>query len=91
MENKDKKNLILRDILAIDRTKLANQRTLLAFIGTCLHFIILGITFSKIEVLKDYFWLSIPFVVIGFIFLIIGILTYKKNKRDIDRAYNLDH
>ena len=41
--------IILRDILAIDRTRLANQRTLLAYIRTGLYFIAtaVGIAFLR--------------------------------------------
>jgi len=38
------KDLILREYLAIERTKMANQRTLLTYIRTGLYFLIAGST-----------------------------------------------
>lgn len=40
--------LILRDALAIDRTRLANERTLLAWLRTALMMLVSGITLLKL-------------------------------------------
>ncbi|MCB1876996.1 MAG: DUF202 domain-containing protein [Chromatiales bacterium] len=40
--------LILRDALAIDRTRLANERTLLAWLRTALMALVSGITLLKL-------------------------------------------
>ncbi|AGA90022.1 putative membrane protein [Thioflavicoccus mobilis 8321] len=40
--------LILRDLLAIDRTRLANERTLLAWLRTGLMLLISGVTLIKL-------------------------------------------
>ena len=40
--------LILRDHLAIDRTRLANERTLLAWLRTALMMLVSGITLLKL-------------------------------------------
>ena len=79
--------MILRDELAIQRTQLANQRTLLAFIGTMLQFIIVGITFSKLEVFNELQWMSIPLYMIASIFLVIGIFNYRRNHKRIMCSY----
>jgi putative membrane protein len=41
-------NLILRDHLAIDRTRLANERTLLSWLRTALMMLVSGITLLKL-------------------------------------------
>jgi putative membrane protein len=81
--------MILRDELAIQRTQLANQRTLLAFIGTVLQFIIVGITFSKLEVFDELQWMSIPLYVIALTFLIIGVFNFRRNHKRIMGSYSL--
>lgn len=43
----DKSKLILRDYLAIDRTKLASERTMLAYVRTALTLAVAGITIGK--------------------------------------------
>lgn len=40
--------LILRDVLAIDRTRLANERTLLAWLRTALMLLVSGVTLIKL-------------------------------------------
>jgi putative membrane protein len=40
--------LILRDVLAIDRTRLANERTLLSWIRTALMLLVSGVTLLKL-------------------------------------------
>ncbi|MCB1735893.1 MAG: DUF202 domain-containing protein [Gammaproteobacteria bacterium] len=40
--------VILRDVLAIDRTRLANERTLLAWLRTALMFLVSGVTLIKL-------------------------------------------
>ena len=40
--------LILRDVLAIDRTRLANERTLLAWFRTALMLFVTGVTLIKL-------------------------------------------
>lgn len=44
----DSKDLILRDLLAIDRTKLANERTLLSYLRTSFAFAAGAITLIKL-------------------------------------------
>ena len=90
MKNDDtpKKNLILRDLLAIDRTKMANQRTLMAFIATGLHFVIMGITIAKVEAFNEVAWLAVPFIALAVISWLVGGFSYYKNHRSISRAYS---
>ncbi len=45
--NYSKKNYILRDLLALDRTHLANERTFLAYIRTAITVFIAGISLIK--------------------------------------------
>jgi putative membrane protein len=40
--------LILRDVLAIDRTRLANERTLLAWVRTAVMLLVSGMTLMKL-------------------------------------------
>jgi putative membrane protein len=58
--------LILRDHLALDRTRLANERTLLAYLRTALMLVVAGATAEK--VMGD----SPTVVVTGWIFIVLG-------------------
>ena len=48
------KDLVLREYLAIERTKLANERTLLTYIRTGLYFLVAGSTLGY--VVDSPFW-----------------------------------
>jgi putative membrane protein len=61
--------LILRDHLALDRTRLANERTLLAYLRTALMLLVAGATAVK-------FVAENPSVVItGWIFVVLGVFV----------------
>lgn len=64
---KIEEDLILRDHLAVERTRLANETALLAYIRTSLFLISIGLTFIKIEEFKRFAfigWICIPFSII---------------------------
>lgn len=76
-------DLILRDWLAIDRTILANKRTFLAYIRTSLALLISGAT--AIHFIESH-WVNIfgiILIILAIIFLVVGILEYRKYQEDI--------
>jgi len=67
--------MILRDHLAADRTELANERTLLAYIRTALTLFIAGASFVQ-------FFGNIILIYLGWIFMPLGVaVTYLGFKR----------
>ena len=67
------KDLILREILAISRTKMAIERTFLSYLRTALYFSIAGMTVNSLLKI-EYAWLiEIVFWILSFIILGIGI------------------
>lgn len=69
--------LILRDVMAIDRTRLANERTLLAWLRTALMLIVSGVSLIKVfegtTVLEILGFALIP---IGLIAAAYGVLRF---------------
>ena len=59
------KDLILRDELAIDRTLLANENTLLAYLRSALTLMIAGVTFIHFFAASWLLWLGFAFVPLG--------------------------
>ena len=55
---KNKEKIILRDYLALERTRLANERTFFAYIRTSLYLILAGFAFLQIEGLGNIKWLG---------------------------------
>ena len=68
---KIEEDLILRDHLAVERTRLANETALLAYLRTSLFLISIGLTFIKIDEFKGIAiigWVCIPLsiILVGF-------------------------
>lgn len=79
-----REKLILRDQLAIDRTVLSNERTFLAYIRTALALFATGgfvIRFFDSSLLEVLGWV---FIILGIITVIIGKFRYRKMKRLIE-------
>ena len=84
-----REDLILRDHLAIDRTTLANERTMLAYIRTSITAFIGGASFIKFFdslMLTIIGWIFIP---LGIFTLFIGMLRYRQMKTSIPRFYHI--
>ncbi len=75
--DRDNEKLIVRDYLAIDRTKLANQRTLLSYIRTAIMLIASGVTMLKLIPQSDpLFYVGIVSLVLAAMFLAVGLYVY---------------
>ena len=77
------KELILREFLAIERTKMANNRTLLSFLRTGLYFLVAGSTLEQVTNTAFWKYLGLPFVIIGVVMMAIGTFVFLRSKRKI--------
>ncbi|MBN2541754.1 DUF202 domain-containing protein [bacterium] len=87
MQNYDTKkfcDLELRDLLALERTNLANERTFLAYLRTSVMLLISSITFIKlftdILILRIIGFILIPVTIIV---ALIGLVKFISTKRKI--------
>jgi putative membrane protein len=80
------KDLILREYLAIERTRLANETTFLAYVRTGLYFIVAGSTLGQL--METYFWqiAGTPLVLIGVVIIFLGAWRYRKVKKAIEQS-----
>jgi putative membrane protein len=80
------KDLILREYLAIERTRLANETTFLAYIRTGLYFIVAGSTLG--QVIHTPFWeiAGTPLMITGILIMIAGLLRYRFVKKAINKS-----
>ena len=86
LEQNINKDLILRERLAIQRTFMANQTTLLSFVRTALYFLVAGLSirgFFKLDVLV---YLETLFFTISLILLIFGFYSFFRNKKQIKES-----
>lgn len=69
--------LILRDLLARDRTVLANERTLLAYIRTAFGFAAGGVTLIKLFAEEPLsMWMGVLLLIAGFVVVVIGSIRF---------------
>ena len=85
-------HLTKTDLLSVERTKLANKRTLLSYIRTAFSLLIASV--GIIEFFENSFFIMVGFILIpiSFMFLIIGIIRFSQSEKIIDRIidYNKD-
>lgn len=80
------KDLVLREYLAIERTRLANETTLLAYIRTGLYFVVAGSTLGY--VVESEFWniAGMPLILIGLVIMLLGVVRYVRLKKSIEAS-----
>jgi putative membrane protein len=83
-EKFEEEELILRDLLATDRTILANERTFLAYVRTGFAISAGGITILKVFKSLSSYILGWALIGIGIFTFISGFIRYKKVERDIN-------
>ncbi len=86
-EFKNKKEIILRDYLALERTRLANDRTLFSYIRTALYLILAGLAFMQMTDFRAIKWTAPIFFLLSLVILIAGVTKYFQMKNKIKRYY----
>lgn len=79
------KDLILREELALERTKMAQYRTFLSFLRTALYFPVAGISMHQALRLSYGIYLQWAGIGIGAAILIAGIIFNQKSGRRIKK------
>lgn len=87
MENDLEQELIVRDYLAIQRTSLANERTLLSYIRTSLYFLVSGTALFEVNNLSHVRELGYVAFGLSIAFISIGILNYFRIKKKLRKGY----
>ncbi|WP_339920349.1 DUF202 domain-containing protein [uncultured Flavobacterium sp.] len=77
------KDLILRERLALQRTTLANQTTVLAFIRTAMYFFVAGLSTRNLLAIENSLIIEVAFYTIAFVILILGLLNFFKHRKMI--------
>lgn len=82
-----KDEIILRDYLALERTRLANERTLLAYSRTSLYMLLGGIAFLQLHDFRNILWVGYQAIGLSIILILIGIYRYLQIKYRLSRYY----
>jgi putative membrane protein len=84
LESNLNKDLILRERLAIQRTKMANQTTLLSFVRTALYFLIAGLSIRSLLQLENSVLFEIIFFIASFGLFVTGVMNYFRQNKMIN-------
>ncbi len=76
----------ITDVLAIERTKLANQRTLMAYLRTSFYFLGLGLTIVGIESFEKLKCIAVPLFVLSPFIIFIGLWSFFKEQQKIEKV-----
>lgn len=80
-------NVILRDYLAIERTRLANERTLLSYVRSSLYLLLGSIGFFQLKDYPNFRYLALTALIFSIIFFIIGVYRFVVLKRSLKHLY----
>lgn len=84
---KPDEKVILRDYLAIERTRLANERTLLSYIRFSLYLLLGSVAFFQLKDFPNFKYLALASLIFSALFLIIGIYRFTTLKRSLKRLF----
>lgn len=79
--------LKLTDKLAIHRTRLANERTFLAYFRSAIVFLSSGFAIVELEILEEVKWIGYLLIIIGPVLFLIGLFRMLYVKKEIKNAY----
>ena len=83
MTEKINKDLILREKLALQRTTLANQTTVLSFLRTAMYFSVAGLSTRKVLKIENGVIIEYSFYFVGFLILVLGLINFFKHQKMI--------
>lgn len=84
--NNINKDLILRERLALERTIMTNNTTLLSFIRTSLYFAVAGLTLNNLLTIKYGVLVEVVCWIVSVTIMTIGIRNYYVQKRKIKES-----
>lgn len=83
-----KETFILRDFLAIERTTLANERTLFSYVRSALYLSLGGIALLQLRGFDNMNWLAFVVFGISIFMLIFGVIRYQILQKKLNKFYN---
>lgn len=84
-QNQDE--IILRDYLALERTKLANERTLLSYIRSSLYLLLGGIAIIQLEGFESIKFIGYVSLGLTIILVVVGIYRFQKLNKQLKDYY----
>ncbi|TVR40697.1 MAG: DUF202 domain-containing protein [Cryomorphaceae bacterium] len=86
-EFQNKEEIILRDFLALERTRLANERTLLTYLRTSLYMVLGGLGILQLRDFENIRWLGFVALGLSVVFVAIGVVRFYNLKQGLREYY----
>lgn len=83
----NREEIILRDYLALERTKLANERTLLSYIRGSIYLVLGGIAFLQLKDFEGLHVLGYVSLSLSVIMLLVGVVRFIQLKNRLKKYY----
>lgn len=77
----------MRDYLAMERTTLANERTLLSYLRSSLYLLVGGIALLKLENFENLQFVGYFALVLAAVFVLVGFYRYQKLRKRLKVYY----
>lgn len=84
---RNEEKIILRDFLALERTRMSNERTLLAYLRTSLYMLLGGIAFLQLEGFEHMRWLGYVAMALAAILIVTGIVRFYYLRKGMKNHY----
>lgn len=84
---KMKETFILRDFLAMERTTLANERTLFSYIRSALYLVLGAIAILQLKDFESIKWLAYVIIALSVIMLFFGVIRYQILQKKLNKLY----
>jgi len=83
-----KEPIIMRDYLALERTRLANERTLMAYVRTALYLLLGGIAFLQMQDFEHIRWFGLVIIILSFLMALFGLIRFFAINEGLNQYYN---
>jgi putative membrane protein len=87
-EFENRERIILRDHLALERTRLANERTLMSYVRTSLYLILAAVGFLELEGLNSLRWIGYVLIPLSLFVVVAGIARFIYLKNHLKTYYS---
>lgn len=84
---KMRETFILRDFLAMERTTLANERTLFSYIRSALYLALGAIAIFQLQDFASIKWLAYVIIALAVIMFFFGIIRYQILQKKLNKFY----